>query len=78
MNFFTKKIIEIYPTRLKIELIDKMIHLLESTRNLVKYVIIDMYMPYKEVTKAIFRNFIIAVDSFHVMKHLNDAMDVVI
>ena len=77
MNFFTKKIIEIYPTRLKIELIDKMIHLPESTRNLVKYVIIDMYMPYKEVTKAIFRNSIIAVDSFHVMKHLNDAMDVV-
>ena len=76
MNFYSKKIIEIYPTRHKLELIDRMAKLPKNTRNRVKYVVMDMYEPYKQLAKSIFHNSIIAVDSFHVMKHLNDAMDI--
>src|SRR5690554_2083150 len=46
----------------------------ESERNNVKYVIIDMWDTYKDLTKRYFKKAIVAVDSFHVIKHLNDAM----
>ena len=37
----------------------------------VKYVTIDMWEPYKDVAKVYFPNCIIAVDPFHVIKHLH-------
>lgn len=37
----------------------------------VKYVTIDMWEPYKEVANTYFPNCIIAVDPFHVVKHLH-------
>ena len=44
-------------------------------RNNVKYVCIDMYMPYKEICHVYFKKAIICVDSFHVVKHLNDDLN---
>ena len=44
-------------------------------RNNVKYVCIDMYMPYKEIVETYFKKAIICVDSFHVVKHLNDDLN---
>ena len=76
MDFFSKKIVEIYPSRLKLDLINNLDRLPKKERNIVKYVTIDMYEPYKQVAKLMFDDCIIAIDSFHVMKHLNDAMDI--
>ena len=36
----------------------------------VKYVTIDMWEPYKDVARTYFPNCVIAVDPFHVIKHL--------
>lgn len=37
----------------------------------VKYVTIDMWEPYKEIANTYFPNCIVAVDPFHVIKHLH-------
>lgn len=44
-----------------------------SERLKVRYVTIDMWKPYKDVSKIYFPNALIAVDPFHVVKHLTDA-----
>lgn len=41
----------------------------------VKYVTIDMWEPYKDTAKTYFPNCIVAVDSFHVIKHLHSNFD---
>lgn len=41
----------------------------------VKFVTIDMWEPYKDVAKVYLPNAIIAVDPFHVVKHLTDNFD---
>lgn len=41
----------------------------------VKYVTIDMWEPYKDVAKTYFPNCAVAVDPFHVVKHLQDDFD---
>ena len=40
----------------------------------VKYICIDMYLPYKQICKIYFKKAIICVDSFHVIKTLNDGL----
>ncbi len=40
-------------------------------RRRVKYVTIDMWEPYRDVAKTYFPNCIVAVDPFHVVKHLH-------
>lgn len=42
----------------------------KSELSRVKYVSIDLYEPYKEITEIYFRNAIICADSFHVLEHL--------
>ena len=46
-----------------------------ETRQNVKYIIIDMWDSYKDVAKRYFKNAKIAIDSFHVMEHINKAMN---
>lgn len=41
----------------------------------VRYVTIDMWEPYKDVVKTYFPNCIVAVDPFHVIKHLHSNFD---
>ena len=41
----------------------------------VKYVTIDMWEPYKDAAKTYFPNCIIAVDPFHLVKHLHSNFD---
>lgn len=41
----------------------------------VKYVTIDMWEPYRDVAKQYFPNCIVAVDPFHVIKHLQDGFE---
>ena len=44
-----------------------------SERKRVKYVTIDMWEPYKDISLKYFPNCEIAVDPFHVVKHLSDS-----
>ena len=75
LNFQTLKLVDILPSRHKFFLIDYFSKIPLKERLNVEYVIIDMYVPYKEVIKNVFFNAKIAVDSFHVISHLNYAMD---
>lgn len=75
-NPIKDEIIDVVPCRHKNYLIK---YFLENysyeERSKVKFVSIDMYLPYKQVIKKVFQNPIIAVDSFHVIEHLTKAMD---
>ena len=44
-------------------------------RTKVKYVTIDMWEPYKDVVRTYFPNCVIAVDPFHVIKHLTQGFE---
>ena len=77
MNFKTKQVIDIYPSRLKYDLEDNFMRIPLEERKRVKYVIMDMWETYKQVCLGVFPNAIIAVDSFHVIKHLNLAIDMI-
>ena len=39
----------------------------------VKYITMDMWEPYKDVSKRYFKNAKIAIDSFHVIEKVNNA-----
>ena len=41
----------------------------------VKYVTIDMWEPYKDIARTYFPNCVIAVDPFHVIKHLTQGFE---
>lgn len=74
LDFKSKQIVEIYSSRKMDFLANRFTSISESERNNVKYVIIDMWDTYKDLTKRYFKKAIVAVDSFHVIKRLNDAM----
>src|SRR5690554_2541108 len=44
-------------------------------RQKVKYITMDMWEPYLDVAKKYFRNAKIAIDSFHIMRTVNNAMN---
>jgi len=46
-------------------------------RQKVKYITMDMWEPYLDVAKRHFRNAKIAIDSFHIMRMINNAMNTV-
>lgn len=74
-NFYTHKIIDVLPDRKKAYL-HYYFQLLKGSKELdnVKYVCIDMHSPYKHICKIYFKKAIICVDSFHVIKQLNDGL----
>lgn len=47
----------------------------KEKRDAVKYITMDMWEPYKDVALKLFRNAKIAIDSFHVMNTLNNAIN---
>ena len=68
-------LIDILPSRNKSDLNNYFQFIPQSERDKVKYVTIDMWTPYKEITLKWLKNAIIAVDPFHVIKHLTDSFD---
>lgn len=74
LDFKSKEIVEIYQSRHMDKLASSFTIIPETERNNVKYVVIDMWWTYKDLVKRYFKKAIIAVDSFHVIKHLNDAI----
>ncbi len=75
LDFVNIKIYDILYSRHKhvIERYFSRIPLVDRQR--VKYIIIDMWEPYKDACIRYFRNALIAIDSFHVIKAVNYAMD---
>lgn len=75
LDFKTKQLVDVLPSRHKFDLEKYFCSIPQQESKNVKYVVMDMWEPYKEVAKNCLFNPIIAVDSFHVIKHLNDAID---
>lgn len=68
-------LIEILPSRNKNDLNNYLSFISQAERNAVKYVTIDMWLPYKQMALKWFSNCIIAVDPFHVIEHLQFDFD---
>ena len=68
-----KRTLDILPNRRKDYLISYFTHV--ENRENVKYVISDMYEPYLLVTKVMFKNAKYAVDRFHYVTYIMDALD---
>ena len=69
LDWSTNQIVDILPSRRKGFLssyFTKYHHECDS----VKYLSIDMWLPYKEIAQLYFKNCIICVDSFHVIEHI--------
>lgn len=67
-----RSLFEILPSRSKSELRRYFDRIPAEERNCVHYVTIDMWEPYKDIANTYLKNAIIAVDPFHVVKHLMD------
>ena len=73
-DFFRHTITDVLPSRQK-----KYLHLYfqkldKKDLEKVKFVCIDMYRPYKDIVSVYFKKAVICVDSFHVIKLLNDCL----
>ncbi|WP_270373021.1 ISL3 family transposase [Longicatena caecimuris] len=66
----SRTLFELLPTRSKAELIRYFSNIPKAERDKVKYLTIDMWEPYKQVVELYLKNCTIAVDPFHVVKHL--------
>lgn len=74
-DFFHHSIIDVLPDRRKNYLHHYFQPLQGSDELLnVKYICIDMYLPYKQIAHSYFKRAVICVDSFHIIKHLNDSL----
>lgn len=65
-----RSLFEILPSRSKAELKRYFDKIPLDERDRVRYVTIDMWEPYKDIADKYLKNAIIAVDPFHVVKHL--------
>ena len=71
-DFYNHSIVDVTPSRHKNYLFNYLQKFSKNELDNVKYICIDMYQPYKDVCQLYFKKAIICVDSFHVVKHLND------
>ncbi len=69
-----RQLIDILPNRSKKELTKYFDSFSKEERNNVKFVTMDMYRPYYDVCSLKLKNAKIAVDPFHVVKHLMDGL----
>ena len=74
-DFYNRTIVDVLPNRKK-NYLHKYFQPLQGSKELlnVKYVCIDMYFPYKQIAQLYFKKALICVDSFHVIKHLNESL----
>ena len=69
------EIIDILRSRRKARLLDYFKYIPKEERDRVKYVTMDMNEIYKDVISRRFRNATVCIDSFHVIKMMNDELD---
>lgn len=75
LNFHNRSIIDVLKDRDKHTLSSYLGRLSKEEKARIQYVSIDMTENYRDVLQHYLRNAIIVADSFHVMKHLADALD---
>ena len=68
-------LVEILPSRNKADLNNYLSFVPRKEREAVRYVTIDMWLPYKEMAQKWLPNCVIAVDPFHVIEHLTKDFD---
>lgn len=69
------KILDILDARVQTTTFPYFNKLKKEEKEAVYYVNIDMYKPYKDIALSYFPNAKVCVDSFHVIEHINKAMD---
>lgn len=69
------KIIDVLESRTQNYLIDYFSTYPLSERLKVNYVVMDMFKPYLSVIETYFSNAKIIIDTFHVVQHLNTALN---
>lgn len=75
MDFRKKVILDILESRWIADLSSYFHEISYSERSKVKYIVIDMYKNYRSLAKTYFKNAIICVDPFHVIKKVNDSLN---
>lgn len=82
MDFVTGVILDVLPDRRKTYLDKYFSEIKSSSMNymankseldIVEYISIDMYEPYRDIAAIFFPRALVCADSFHVLKHLTDA-----
>lgn len=73
-DFYKCSLIDVTPSRKQEYLHMYFSSIPKEERDLVKYVCIDMYVPYKQIIKQYLKKANICVDSFHVVKTLNEGL----
>ena len=73
-DFINCKLLDIYYSRHKDRLSQYFYKIKASERNNVHYIVIDMWDTYRDLATIYFPKALIVVDSFHVIKHLNEAI----
>jgi len=74
VDFQKNKIVDVYQSRHLNRLSQNISNITQAEREKVEYIIIDMWDSYRTIGQLYFKNAKIAVDSFHVIQHLNEAM----
>lgn len=74
IDWETAQIIDIYPSRKKYDLYSYMQYINKKEFNNVQYVSIDMNTTYKDFAYHHFKNATVMVNSFHVVKNINEAI----
>lgn len=74
LDFNKSKIIDVIVTRHKNYLIEYFSRIPKQEKDLVKVFSMDMWDSYRDVVKLCFPNSLIAVDSFHIIRNLNEAI----
>ena len=75
VDFINNKIYDILPNRHKEFLSSHFSKISVEKRNKVNYITIDMWETYLDLAKIYFKNAKIAIDSFHVIKNISNALD---
>jgi len=77
LDFETKQILDILESRWSVHLRDYFFHIDKKERDQVLYICTDMYQTYIDISKIYFKNASVCIDSFHVIKKINDHLDAV-
>ena len=74
VDFLKSEVVEVFSSRHKYRLVQSFSAIPKKERDNVSYIIIDMWDTYRDLAFIYFKNASIAIDSFHVIQHLNNAV----
>ena len=75
MDFETMEIVDILPSRRAKYTTEYFRSIPLEERNNVEFIISDMYQPYLSLSGGFFKNSVACIDSFHVIKYINDRIE---